>query len=119
MRLVVGCVIFQTAPMAFSRRQNAVPIRTDNSALTNWRFLMKTTMKTHQRATVTVLSLLCAGLCALSIGGCAEGYYAGSYYTPNYGYTDYYTPEYRYRTYYAPDYYPYYPYYSYYGGAYY
>jgi hypothetical protein len=80
---------------------------------------MKTTMKTHHRATVTVLSLLCAGLCALSLGGCAEGYYTGSYYTPNYGYTDYYTPEYRYRTYYAPDYYPYYPWYSYYGGAYY
>ena len=70
---------------------------------------MKTTMTTHHRATATVLSLLCAALFALSLGGCAEGYYTDTYYTP----------EYRYQTYYGPDYYPYYPYYSYYGGAYY
>ena len=41
-----------------------------------------------------MLSLVCAGVFALSLGGCAE-------------------------TYYGPDYYPYYPWYSYYGGAYY
>ncbi len=56
-----------------------------------------------------ILSLLCAGLFALSVGGCAEGYYTETNYTP----------ESRYNTYYGPDYYPYYPYYSYYGGAYY
>jgi len=56
-----------------------------------------------------MLSLVCAGVFALSLGGCAETYYAESY--P--------TPEARYNTYYGPDYYPYYPYYSYYGGAYY
>jgi len=56
-----------------------------------------------------MLSLLCAGLFAISLGGCAEAYYTAGYHTP----------EARYNTYYAPDYYPYYPYYSYYGGAYY
>jgi hypothetical protein len=54
-------------------------------------------------------SLLCAGLIALSLNGCADTYYAETYYTP----------ESRYNTYYGPDYYPYYPYYSDYGGAYY
>jgi hypothetical protein len=75
----------------------------------NRRFLMTTTTNNGRCATGTLLSLLCAGLFALSLGGCAEAYYAD----------DYYTPDYRYRTYYGPDYYPYYPYYSYYGGAYY
>jgi hypothetical protein len=74
----------------------------------NRRFLMTTTTNTGRRTTATLLSLLCAGLFALSLGGCAQAYYA-----------DYYTPDYGYRTYYGPDYYPYYPYYSYYGGAYY
>lgn len=69
---------------------------------------MTTTTNASRRATATLLSL-CAGLFALSLGGCAEAYYADAYNTPDYGY----------RTYYGPDYYPYYPYYSYYGGAYY
>jgi hypothetical protein len=55
-----------------------------------------------------MLSLLCAGLLALSLGGCADTYYAGTR-----------DPGSRYNTYYAPYYYPYYPWYSYYGGAYY
>jgi hypothetical protein len=80
---------------------------------------MKITTTTHSRATATLLSLLCASLFAPLLGGCAEGYYADTSYTPNYGYNRYYTSEYRYRTYYGPDYYPYYPWYSYYGGAYY
>ncbi|HSS17764.1 MAG TPA: hypothetical protein VLQ29_12415 [Candidatus Dormibacteraeota bacterium] len=54
----------------------------------------------------TLLSLLCAGLLALSISGCADTY-------------AYSRPESRYNTYYGPYYYPYYPWYSYYGGAYY
>jgi hypothetical protein len=59
---------------------------------------------------ITSLLLIAIGVfIALSLGGCAEGYYANSY--P--------TPEYRYNTYYGPDYYPYYPYYSYFGGPYY
>jgi hypothetical protein len=53
-----------------------------------------------------ILSLLCAGLFALSLGGCADTY-------------SYSRPESRYNTYYGPYYYPYYPWYSYYGGAYY
>jgi hypothetical protein len=53
-----------------------------------------------------MLSLLCVGLFALSVGGCADTY-------------SYSRPEARYNTYYAPYYYPYYPWYSYYGGAYY
>ncbi len=56
-----------------------------------------------------MLSLVCAGVFALSFGGCADTYYAENYSAP----------ESRYNIYYGPDYYPYYPYYSYYGGAYY
>ena len=64
---------------------------------------------TKSRTLRITLSLVCAGVFALSLGGCAETYYAESY--P--------TPESRYNTYYGPDYYPYYPWYSYYVGAYY
>jgi hypothetical protein len=55
-----------------------------------------------------MLSLMCAGFLALSLSGCAEGYYAQTR-----------GPESRYNTYYGPYYYPYFPWYSYYGGAYY
>jgi len=89
--------------LAVARRQGKI------QNLMNRRFLMTTTTNTRRRATATLLSLLCAGLFALSLGGCAEAYYADAYYTPDDGY----------RTYYGPDYYPYYPYYSYYGGTYY
>lgn len=58
------------------------------------------------RALPTMLSLLCTGLLALSLGACADTY-------------SYSRPEAPYNTYYAPYYYPYYPWYSYYGGAYY
>jgi hypothetical protein len=60
----------------------------------------------------TMLSLVCAGLFALSLSGCAE---EADIYSREY--RD--TPEYRYNTYYGPDYYPYFPYDSYYGGGYY
>jgi hypothetical protein len=70
---------------------------------------MKTTAVTNTSSALpTILSLLCALLLALSLGGCANTYYAE---TSN--------PESRYNTYYGPYYYPYYPWYSYYGGAYY
>jgi hypothetical protein len=70
---------------------------------------MKTSAITNRsRAVQTVLSLVCAGLLVLSLGGCAGTYYAE---TP--------TPESRFYTYYGPYYYPYYPWYAYYGGAYY
>jgi hypothetical protein len=69
---------------------------------------MKTSVTAITNTSHAVLSLLCAGLFALSLGGCAEGYYAGAH-----------DPGSRYNTYHAPYYYPYYPWYSYYGGAYY
>jgi len=65
--------------------------------------------KRNRNNTAAILSLLGAALFALSIGGCAETYYAESY--P--------TLESRYDTYHGPYFYPYYPYHSYYGGAYY
>jgi hypothetical protein len=65
-------------------------------------------MNTCRTVRIT-LSLVCAGVFALSLGGCAETNYVGNY--P--------TPESRYNIHYGPDYYPYYPWYSYYGGAYY
>ena len=74
------------------------PMKTSVTAVTN-----------PSRAVPTMLSLLCAGLFALLLGGCADTYYAGAYSTP----------EARYNTYHAPYYYPYYPWYAYYGGAYY
>ncbi len=55
-----------------------------------------------------MLSLLCAGLLMLSLGGCADTYYAEAHSTP----------EARFNTYYGPYHYPYYPWYAYYGGAY-
>ena len=69
---------------------------------------MRATTDIHRKIAVPMLSLICAGIFTLSLGGCAE-YYAETTYTP----------ESRYNTYYGPYYYPYYPYYSYYGGAYY
>jgi len=71
--------------------------------------LVRAAAKTSRDLVATILSLVCAGLFALSLGGCAETYYAPTSYAP----------ESRYNTYYGPDYYPYYPYYAYYGGAYY
>src|SRR5437868_2252518 len=65
-----------------------------------------TAIKNTSRAIPTMLSLLCASLLAVSLGGCADTY-------------SYSAPEARYDTYHAPYYYPYYPWYSYYGGAYY
>lgn len=55
---------------------------------------MTTTTNASRRATATLLSLLCAGLFALSLGGCAEAYYTDAYYTPDDGYRTYYGPDY-------------------------
>ena len=60
------------------------------------------------QGTAAMVSILCATLLALSLGGCAGTYYSETS-----------RPEARYNTYHAPYYYPYYPWYSYYGGAYY
>ena len=88
-------------------------------------YLMKTTKKTKRRVPV-LLSIICAGLIATFLGGCAEspyvaydtGYYPAGYYTTYsyYGYPTsyYYTPAYdttivrsgvRYNDAYGPRYY--------------
>jgi hypothetical protein len=87
--------------------------------------LMKTTMKSKRRS-AALLSILCAGLVAMFLGGCADtpyvaygpGYYPAGYYTTYsyYGYPTsyYYTPAYdttivrsgvRYNDAYGPRYY--------------
>jgi hypothetical protein len=71
--------------------------------------VVKSVIKKCRKVAAAMLSLVCAGLFVLLLGGCAEGYYTAA--NP--------APESRYNTYYGPDYYPYYPWYSYYGGAYY
>lgn len=70
---------------------------------------MKLIVKFRRSVAAAIPSLLCTGLFALLLSGCAEPYYVDTRHTL----------EARYNTYYGPDYYPYYPYYSYYGGAYY
>jgi hypothetical protein len=79
----------------------------DKKGNQNWKKgedLMKTTMKSKRRTPV-LLSILCAGLVAAFLGGCAEGpYVAGypaGYYTP-YSYDYYYGNPYSY--YYGPGY---------------
>ena len=70
---------------------------------------MRSVIKKCRNVAAAILSVLCAGLTALSVSGCAGTYYVETNHTP----------ESRYNTYYGPDYYPYYPWYGYYGGAYY
>jgi hypothetical protein len=82
--------LFLFAPLSLNE-----PMKTSATGITN-----------ISRAIPAVLSLLCAGLFALLLGGCADTY-------------SYSAPETRYNTYHADYYYPYYPWYSYYGGPYY
>jgi len=70
---------------------------------------VRSVIKKCRNVAAAILSVLCAGLAALSVSGCAGTYYVETNHTP----------ESRYNTYYGPDYYPYYPWYGYYGGAYY
>ncbi len=58
---------------------------------------MKTPMKPKRHSRALLLSILCAGVVATFLGGCAEGPYVTSYDTGYYP-TGYYTPSY-YRTY--------------------
>jgi hypothetical protein len=75
---------------------------------------MKTITKyeSKKRKRGLLLSLLCAGVIAASLGGCAEGpyvtgydtgYYPAGYYSPSY--YDYYGYGYPYSYYYGPTYY--------------
>ncbi len=55
-------------------------------------YLMKTITKYRKRG--LLLSLLCAGVVATFLGGCAEGPYMTAYDTGSYYPTTYYTPSY-------------------------
>ena len=85
--------------------------------------LMKTTMKSKRRSRALLLSILCAGVVATFLGGCAEGPYMTAYDTGYYYPTTYYTPSYSYDYYYGyPSSYYYGPttrYYTRYGTSYY
>jgi len=104
---------------ALSRGKAQVELK-GNSEFKKGEYLMKMVMKSNSRA--LLLSLLCAGVVATFLGGCAEGpyvtgydtgyYYPTAYYTP--GYYDYYGPTYdrtivrsgvRYNDAYGPRYY--------------
>ena len=65
---------------------------------------MNTTMKSKRHSRTLLLSILCAGVAAIFLGGCAEGPYMTAYDT-GYTYpTAYYTPSstyYDYDTYYG------------------
>lgn len=83
--------------------------------------VMKTKSKSEHNKRGLLLSLLCAGVIAAFLGGCADtgyvtaydtdGYYRTAYYTPTYsdysyyGYPYGYGPTYRYYSGYAPRYY--------------
>jgi hypothetical protein len=68
-----------------------------------------TFMAKNLRHLAVAALLLCCGLSAVFLSGCADAYYVDTIHTP----------EARYNTDYGPYYYPYYPWYGYYGGAYY
>ena len=53
---------------------------------------MKTKMKPKRRTRALLLSVLCAGVVATFLGGCAEGPYVAGYDTGYYYPTAYYTP---------------------------
>jgi hypothetical protein len=59
---------------------------------------MKTPMKPKRHSRALLLSILCAGVVATFLGGCAEGPYVTAYDTGYYPTGYYYTPSY-YRTY--------------------
>ena len=81
--------------------------RAANHILEKGEYLMKTKMKSKRRNRALLLSILCAGVVATFLGGCAEGPYATAYDTGYYR-TMYYTPDYYYgypaSYYYGPTY---------------
>jgi len=80
-----------------------------NSEFKKGEYLMKTTMKSKRHSRALLLSILCAGVVATFLGGCAEGPYMTAYDSGYYYPTTYYTPSYSYDYYYG------YPYSYYYG----
>ena len=95
--------------LVFTREQQARQSRVNGSLIGKGKFnkggyLMKTTMKSKRRIPV-LLSILCAGLVATFLGGCAESPYVAyntGYYPTGYTGYSYYNP-YPY-SYYAPSY---------------
>ena len=83
-----------------------------NSEFKKGEYLMKTTMKSKRHSRASLLSILCAGVVATFLGGCAEGPYMTAYDSGYYYPTTYYTPSYSYDYYYG------YPYSYYYGPTY-
>jgi len=83
-----------------------------NSEFKKGEYLMKTTMKSKRHSRALLLSILCAGVVATFLGGCAEGPYMTAYDSGYYYPTTYYTPSYSYDYYYG------YPYSYYYGPTY-
>ena len=83
-----------------------------NSEFKKGEYLMKTTMKSKRHRRALLLSILCAGVVATFLGGCAEGPYMTAYDSGYYYPTTYYTPSYSYDYYYG------YPYSYYYGPTY-
>src|SRR5438132_9259500 len=69
--------------------------RKGNSELEKEEHLMKTKMKSKHRSRALLLSILCAGVVATFLGGCAEGPYVNAYDTGYYR-TTYYTLDYYY-----------------------
>jgi len=67
---------------------------------------MKNTMKSKAHSRALLLSILCAGVVATFLGGCAEGPYMTAYDNGYYYPTAYYTPSYSYPSsyYYGPTY---------------
>ncbi len=65
---------------------------------------MKTPMKPKCHSRALLLSILCAGVVATFLGGCAEGPYVTGYDTGYYPTGYYYTPSYRTYSYYEPAY---------------
>ena len=60
---------------------------------------MKNTMKSKRHSRALLLSILCAGVVATFLGGCAEGPYMTAYDSGYYYPTTYYTPSYSYEYY--------------------
>ena len=67
-------------------------------------YLMKTPMKPKRHSRTLLLSILCAGVVATFLGGCAEGPYMTAYDNGYYPTGYYYTPSYRTYSYYEPAY---------------
>jgi len=101
-------VVVPDEPQATESHARLHDNKRENSVFKKGEDLMNTTMKPKRHSRALLLSILCAGVVATFLGGCAEGPYMTAYDT-GYTYpTTYYTP-------YSYDYYNGYPSSYYYG----